>query len=209
MAAVEAIYDVPTLREGFDAALEAEIAGHPALPEMLAFFGSDLGQRILTLEVDARRALLDEGVKEAAQVTSEKMQAERDPRIKLIGRLIEANDLLEMNVAGALTGNLAFLQGMAREGTYGADVDDEQMMSDVWGQEDQVRTDTSAWLYSYMALAYQPLSDAELEAYIDFSETPAGQRLNAALFAAFDVVFKQVSYNLGRAAGRAALGSDI
>jgi hypothetical protein len=137
------------------------------------------------------------------------MTAENDPRMGLIRRLADAGDLVEMNVAGALTGNLAFLQGLAREGLYGEKVDDEQMMSDVWSQEDQVRTDTETWLFPYLAFAYQPLSDADLEAYIAFSETVAGERLNAALFVAFDGVFQQVSYDLGRAAGRAMQGSDI
>jgi Uncharacterized protein conserved in bacteria (DUF2059) len=209
-ATVGAIYDVPTLQAKFEGILATELADEPdAVAEMIGFFGSDRGQRILQLEIDARRALLDEAVEEAAQVTADKMTAARDPRMGLIRRLAEAGDLIEMNVAGALTGNLAFLQGMAQEGANGAKVDDEQLMSDVWGQEDQIRSDTETWLFPYLALAYQPLEDADLQAYIDFSESPAGKRLNAALFTAFDGVFKGVSYELGRAAGRAMLGNDI
>ena len=49
--------------------------------------------------------------------------------------------------------------------------------------------ETEDWLYPFMSLAYQPLTDAELQAYLAFSETAGGQRLNAAVFAAFDVVF--------------------
>lgn len=209
-AAVAAIYDIPALRQRFDTALGDRLAADPAtIAEIIAFFGSDLGQRILSLEIEARRAFLDDGVEEAAQVTADTMRAEGDPRIDLLTRLAEANDLIEMNVAGSLTGSLAFLQGMTREGLQGSDADEDQMMSDVWGQEDQVRADTTTWLYSYLVLAYEPLSDADLEAYIAFSETPAGQKLNAALFSAFDAVFTQVSYDLGRAAIRAMQGSDI
>ncbi|WP_431299012.1 DUF2059 domain-containing protein [Tabrizicola sp. BL-A-41-H6] len=209
-AAVAAIYDVPALRQRFETALSDQLASDPAtITEIIAFFGSDLGQRILSLEIDARRAFLDDGVEEAAQVTADTMRAKGDPRIDLLTRLAEANDLIEMNVAGSLTGSLAFLQGMTREGLQGSDADENQMMSDVWGQEEQVRADTTTWLYSYLALAYQPLSDADLEAYIAFSQTPAGKKLNAALFSAFDVVFTQVSYDLGRAAIRAMQGSDI
>ena len=53
------------------------------------------------------------------------------------------------------------------------------------------------------------LTDAELDAYIAFWETPAGQRLNAALFSAFEAAFSDVSRGLGRAAGQAMLGSNI
>lgn len=109
--------------------------------------------------------------------------------------MIEAADLLEMNVAGALSGNLAFMTGMAATGAYGA-VPDNQLLSDVWAQGTTIRADTSTWLYSYLGLAYSPLTEAEMESYIRFWESPAGQRLNAALFAAFDTVFRDVSQDL-------------
>ena len=207
---VDAIYDVARLRRTFDTAISAELSADPAaVAEIVAFFGSERGQRIVTLELEARRTLLDIAAKEAAQVAADKMTAAHDPRIALITRLIEAGDLIEMNVAGALSGNLAFMRGMQQEGIYGDQMTEGQMLSDVWGQEEQIRADTLAWLYPYLALAYQPLQDADLQAYLAFSDTPAGKKLNAALFTAFDKVFQQVSYDLGRAAGRRILGHDI
>ncbi len=82
-------------------------------------------------------------------------------------------------------------------------------MADVWGQEAQIRDDTQSWLHAYLGLAYQPLTEAELNTYIAFWESPAGQRLNNALFVAFDHVFRRVSYELGHAAGVAMQGRDI
>ena len=58
-------------------------------------------------------------------------------------------------------------------------------------------------------MAYQPLSDADLTAYIDFSATAEGRMLNAALFASFDVLFVAVSEELGFAAARFAQGEDL
>ena len=52
----------------------------------------------------------------------------------------------------------------------------------------------------------RPLTEAELQSYVAFWESPAGQVLNAALFSAFDTVFRDVSLDLGRAAGRALRG---
>lgn len=208
-AELSRIYDVARLRAGFAAALEQSLGQDPeTIAEITAFFASDLGQRILGLEIEARRAFLDTAAEEAARVAADDAAAARDPRVDQLRRMIEAADLLEMNVAGALSGNLAFMTGMASTGAYGA-VPDEQILSDVWAQEDQVRADTSTWLYSYLGLAYHPLTEAELEAYIDFWESAAGQRLNAALFAAFDTVFREVSQDLGKAAGIAMQGRDI
>jgi hypothetical protein len=72
-----------------------------------------------------------------------------------------------------------------------------------------VRKESEKWLFSYLSLAYQPLSDADLDAYIAFSETPAGQRLNTIIFTAFDEAFRQVSFDLGRASALQMKGQDI
>jgi Uncharacterized protein conserved in bacteria (DUF2059) len=207
---VARIYDVPRLRAAFDQALTAEFAADPAVvPEIVAFFGSDLGQRVVHLEIEARRTYLDLAAEEAARVAADDAAANKDPKVALIRRMIEASDLLEMNVAGALTGNLAFMTGLVSTGVYGSAMPEDQIMSDIWSQEEQTRADMSTWLYSFLGLAYHPLTEAELETYIEFWESPAGQRLNSALFAAFNTVFRQVSLDLGRAAGRAMQGRDI
>lgn len=209
-AEVGAIYDSTRLRSGFDAVLQRELGQDPAvLAEIMDFFTSDLGRRVVGLEIDARRAFLDEAQEDAARVAAETRAANRDPKVKILDRFIAAGDLVEMNVAGGLSGNLAFLTGMAETGAPGSVLPQEELMSQVWAQEEQIRSDTSSWLQAYLGLAYDPLTEAELTAYAEFMESPAGQRLNAALFAAFDEVFRAVSYQLGRAAGTAMLGRDI
>ncbi|KAF0115713.1 MAG: hypothetical protein FD150_873 [Rhodobacteraceae bacterium] len=208
--AVSDIYDVARLRGKFDAALKGALGDDPAvLTEIEAFFASDLGQRIVGLEIEARRAFLDSKAEEAAQVAADDAAAARDPKVGLIRRMIEAADLLEMNVAGSMSGNLGFMTGMAGTGAYGRDMPQDQIVSDIWAQEDQVRADTSTWLHAYLGLAYTPLSEAELETYVAFWESPAGKLLNAALFTAFDAAFRPVSFELGQAAGRAMQGRDI
>ncbi|MFN5999426.1 MAG: DUF2059 domain-containing protein [Paracoccaceae bacterium] len=208
--AVSDIYDVTGLRDRFDAAMKEALGDDPAdLTEIAAFFGSDLGQRVVGLEIEARRVFLDPAGEEAAQVAADDAAASSDPKVALIRRMIEASDLVEMNVAGSMTGNLAFMTGMAGTGAYGRDMPQEQILSDIWAQEDRVRADTSTWLYAYLGLAYASLSEAELETYVAFWESPAGKQLNLALFTAFDQVFRPVSSDLGRAAGRAMQGRDI
>ncbi|MBK8441457.1 MAG: DUF2059 domain-containing protein [Rhodobacter sp.] len=207
---VDAIYDAEELRRLFDDALQEALSGDPeAIAAAEAFFGSARGQEILKLEIEARRALLDKAVEEAAQVEADRMQAERDPRMRLLRDLVEAGDLVEMNVAGALSANLAFFQGMAEVGGLGTEMTEEDMMTEVWSQESSMRAETMAWLFPYLALAYQPLSDEDLKAYVAFGETPEGQRLNTALFAGFDRMFRHVSFQLGRSAALVMQGNDI
>jgi Uncharacterized protein conserved in bacteria (DUF2059) len=209
-ATVAGIYDLPLMRARFNQVLRSKLAQDPAtLETIIAFYNSELGQRVAGLEIEARRTFLDTAAEEAAQVAADNAAGAKDPKVALIRRMIEAGDLVEMNVAGSMSGTLAFMSGMADSGAYGANIPEEQVISDAWAQEDATRADLSTWLYSYLGLAYAPLTEAELQTYVAFWESPAGQRLNAALFAAFDQAFRTVSYDLGHAAGTALLGRDI
>jgi Uncharacterized protein conserved in bacteria (DUF2059) len=209
-SALNRIYVLSALREGFDRELDRELGRDPKiLAEIQAFFASDLGARIVGLEIAARRAFLDEAAEDAARVAADKRRTGRDPRVDQIDRFITAGDLLEMNVAGALTGNLAFMSGLNDSGANGPGLPQDELLQSVWDQEAGIREDTSVWMHAYLGLAYEPLTETELDTYIAFWESPAGRRLNAALFVAFDKVFREVSYELGRAAGLAMLGQDI
>jgi hypothetical protein len=90
-----------------------------------------------------------------------------------------------------------------------AQMTEAEMLADVWSQEPDIRAETEGWLYPFLALAYEPLSDADIEAYLAFSESQAGQAMNAALFAAFDKVFSDISRDLGRAVAEMLSGRDI
>jgi hypothetical protein len=210
-SSVNSIYDQLAMKTRFDEALIAELGG--ADPETFdvidAFFGSERGQRILTLEVEARRALLDKSTEEAAKAHFNELAAKQDPRLDLIRKFAEANDLIEMNVTGALNANLAFFKGMSASGGMQPDMTESQMLENVWSQEPSIRDETESWLYPYLSLAYQPLSDDDMEAYLAFSKKPEGKILNSAVFAAFNVLFTDISEDLGRAVAKQILGEDI
>jgi Uncharacterized protein conserved in bacteria (DUF2059) len=172
------------------------------------FFASDLGKRIITLETEARRALLAEGASAAAEAGYYGMVEKADPRVDQIKRFVTANDLIETNVMSSLNGDLAFMTGLARGGLM-TDFNEADRLAQVWAGEDEARKSTAQWIYPYLALAYQPLSDAELEAYIDFSTTPAGKRLNFALFKAFDAMTVATLAELGHTMGQSVMGQDI
>jgi hypothetical protein len=210
-AEVGRIYDEAAMKSVFDAALVAELgnADPAAIEVMEVFFASERGQRILMLEVQARRALLDESVEDAAKVNVEEMAAEDDPRLVAIRKFAEANDLIEMNVAGTLNANLAFFKGMASLGAVDQQMTEDEMLSSVWAQEPEIRMETETWLYPYLALAYEPLSDDDMQAYLAFSDMEEGKVLNAAVFAAFNVLFGEISSNLGRAVAKEMQGEDI
>lgn len=207
---VDNIYDAPRLREKFDTALTKALLNDPATAAaMQGFFGSALGQRIIALEVEARRTLLDDAAVETATQTWTKLQADKTPRAAQIERFAQANDLIESNVMGALNANFAFYRGMAAGGAFPQPMSESDMLAEVWAQESAIRQETADWLYPFLTLAYQPLTDTELDSYIAFSDSAAGKKANAAIFAAFDAMFVHISQELGQSAARVMAGQAI
>jgi alkylhydroperoxidase/carboxymuconolactone decarboxylase family protein YurZ len=209
-AIVARVYDKTAMEAAFTEHFATELATIPDdLGAIEAFFASEDGQKIVTLEIEARRAMLDDSVEDAAKVLMQDMVTENDPRFQMLQDFVAAGDLEEQNVVGAMNANFAFMQGMAAAGGPAAQMTEEDMLADVWGREAEVRASTREWLYSYFALAYQPLDDAELAAYTQFWKSPEGGRASAALFAAFDAVFTDISRDLGQAAAVQMQGDDI
>ena len=52
-----------------------------------------------------------------------------------------------------------------------------EILADVWAQEEDTRADTEEWLYGFLLLAYQPLSDDQLDDYVALSASPEGRAL--------------------------------
>ena len=210
LVAVDKVYDPAKLRRDFDAALGKKLDGAPDVQAAMAdFFGSDLGKRVVALEVEARRALMDDSAEAAAKSVWGGESDQKTARAAQIERFVQANDLIESNVMGALNSNLAFFQGLSRGGAFENPMPEDEMLSQVWAQEGDIRAETADWLYPFLMLAYQPLSDADLEKYIAFSDSAAGKKINAAIFAAFDAVFVQISKDLGQSAAMLMQGEDI
>ena len=69
---------------------------------------------------------------------------------------IETNNLIETNVAGALNTNYAFYMGLMDGQAFGGALTEEQVLSDVWSQEAEIRSNTTEWLYAFLWMAYQP-----------------------------------------------------
>lgn len=207
-AVVAAIYDPARMEAMVRERLAVEL-DPAAIAPILDFFGAETGRAIVAQEVAARRALLDEDAEAAAHDLWLTLEAENGPRWQLLTEFAETNDLVEMNVAGAMTANYAFYRGLAEGGAFGGDLAEDQILTDVWSREQEIREDTVDWVFSFTSLAYAALSDEELRAYVEFGASGAGQALNAALFAAFNDMFTTISRDLGRGAARVLAGQDI
>jgi len=191
-----------TVRQGFDAEI-----GDTDLAPLVAFFDSAEGRRIVELEVSARRAMMEDSVEDAARADYLQRVGEGDDRLALVERFVDANDLIEANVVGALNSNYSFYRGLVQGGAL--EMSEAEMLDDVWSQEDETRGDTREWLYGFLLLAYGPLEDAALEAYVALSMTPEGRAMNRALFAGFDRMYAEISYALGLAVAREMQSEEL
>ncbi|WP_322865925.1 DUF2059 domain-containing protein [Aquicoccus sp. G2-2] len=207
-AVVTRIYDLDKMRISTERGLKAEIAADQIAP-LLTFFTSETGHKIVAQEIHARRAFLDAETEDTARAAYR--AALDDPakatRIALLRAYVEANQLVEFNVTGALNANLRFYRGLVDGGAY--EMSEEEMMSAVWEQEDETRADTDEWLMAYLYMAYAPLSDAQIKSYTALSKTEAGKALNRGLFAGFDQMYEDISYALGLAIAQQMQGEDL
>ena len=204
---VARIYTPVQMAQNFVAALEDALQRHPDMrADTLGFAQSDLGKRVLQLEVSARAALLDDAVDEAARLALETAR-DAEPgsveatRLELVRERIAANDLIELNVSLGLNTSFAYYRGMLTEDAVGG-LSADALLQLVWAQEPEIRADIEDWIESYFLMAYQPLSDAEFRELIDYAQTPLAVGFNQIMFQAFDTVFSDISRALGQALGR-------
>lgn len=205
---VAQIYEQERLRAQVSAEFEKALDAKYIAPA-LDFFQGPVGQEAIALEIAARRALLDDAISEANDARLAELQGKGAPRLDLLHEFIDINDLLEANVVGALNSNFAFFSGLVDGGAYDQPLSQDEILKEVWAQEEDIRKDTETWLLGFLLMAYSPLDDAEMHAYIAFSETPAGQGVNQALFESFNRMFEDVSYALGRAAAQMMSGDTL
>ncbi|WP_320179140.1 DUF2059 domain-containing protein [Roseovarius pacificus] len=196
---VNRIHDADKMRALVERGFADALAGEDLTP-MLDFLQTPRGQNIVGLEIAARRAFLDSAVEEAARDRLEQRRDENAPVLEQISQLIRDSDLIERNVTGALNSNLMFYNGLVDGGALEMSQDD--ILSDVWSQEDTVREDARDWMNAFLLMAYEPLEPADLQAYVEFYRTPAGRVLNRAMFDAFNRMYEELSYILGRAVAR-------
>lgn len=198
-ATVERIYDedrmLATVREVFAAEF-----GDTDPEALLAFFTSETGQQIVSLELSARDAMRDEEVEDAARAAFLDLEDTGSKSLAIISDFVDTNDLVEANLVGALNANYMFYLGLVDGDAL--KMSEGDILSEVWSSEEETRKDTREWVYSFLLMAYGPLEDEVVQNYTELSGTDAGRALNRALFSGFNKMYNDISYALGMAVAR-------
>lgn len=203
---INRIYDANRMQEVLRRALETGLTDQD-VESSLAYFSREDSQRIITLENEARRMIADPEVEQHARRNYEATSGSDDQLLSNVTEFISVNDLLERNVASALTSSFQFYRGLSDGGYYKRSEAD--ILQEVWADQDAIRDDTQSWLFGFFLMAYQPLEAERLRDYIAFSKSPAGRNLNAALFDGFGTMYNDISYALGRAVALNVQGDEI
>ncbi len=205
-AQVSDIYDIDRMRRSVTQGLERSIAEDDAA-RMTAFFETELGARIIGLEISAREAMTDSEIEQAARAAFHTGVRAEDPKIDPIREYVEVNNLVEANVEGAMNSSYQFYRGLIQGGAL--DQTEEDILSEIWSTEGFTYNDTEEWVYGFLMLAYGPLAKEELETYTEISKSDAGQALNRSLFVAFNGMYDDISYAMGLAAAHHLSGQDL
>lgn len=192
---VRRLYDPQRLEQEMRAGVVAELDGDMAA-QALMFFDSDLGQKIVELEVQARRAMLDPALEARAKSAS-------SANSNAITRFLEARNLVVRNTDVGVSSQTAFFAGLT------ATSPSQDALPDPEARRDTIRTESEAWLRGYYALAQSPLSEDEVAIYTAFWETDVGKALDDALFSAFANSYETLSFALGQAAGRLSVQNEL
>lgn len=208
---VEEIHETGRLRQLFlDGIEDAVTEGRAELiTEAVRFYESALGKQVISLEFSARKLFLDSEAESGAKAAFATAANSSRPRVAQISRLIDDAKLVDPNVAGGMNAAFAFAQGYNDGGGYQSPKTEAQLLSDAWAQEPLIRAETLGWMEAYLFTAYSPLSDAELDRYIAFASSPAGQALAEVLFAGFDSLFERTSYEMGLATAAQIQGHKL
>lgn len=185
---VQRLYDPQRMENELRTVMSEELDAAIA-EQALLFFDSDLGARIIDLEVQARRAFLDETIEEAAK-------AAPSAQSEAVTDYLASRDLIERNTDVAVSAQAAFLDGLVEASGSTEDAPDMDQL------RARIQVDTESWLRGYNALVQSAMTEDDIAIYTAFWETDVGAAVDDALFLAFGQSYTTLSYALGQAAGR-------
>lgn len=192
---VRRLYDPSRLEEEIRNSFAENLDEQVAIQALL-FFESDIGARIIELEVQAREAMLNPELEAAAKAAPSANGED-------ITEFLEVRNLVERNTDAAMMAQMAFFAGIAETSLQSApppETDEQRAM---------MQAETELWLRGYYALAQSPLSADDVAVYTAFWDTEVAAALDNALFDAFGASYATLSFGLGQAAGRLLPQNDL
>jgi hypothetical protein len=162
------------------------------------FFDTSLGKRVVSLEVAAAKANPEQTQAKAAEL-SQVFEEKQPARYGIAKRLETATRGTEFVVSMIENMSLSALRGSAatsgQNRTFEIDKARQQFREDNSRLLEQLRP----VMIASSAVMYEALPDDEFSRYVQLLETPAGNRISAAVLRAFNTIFNQLGEEMGKA----------
>jgi len=161
------------------------------LQQVLSWWESALGKRVVTMEIKASQP--DSMVKMFNVFESERVRPGRLARIHRLDEAVLSKErtkdlMINMQVFFGMA--MAAESGTSQRAGYGQTrYNMARAMASMWGELEQVVT----MLYLF---TYQGLSDAALDRYIEFTESPVGRKYNQILYEGLSYAFANAGKSL-------------
>ncbi len=207
-ARVAELYDPVALEQEVFETFRAVLVGQD-MTAAAEFYQSELGHRIVDLELEARIDMQDPAIEQLARGAVFSAMSNMPQRLRDVGVFIQTTNLIDRNVAYGLNDSMAFYMGLADGGALDPSWTPDVIRQTVWSEEPFIRSGTMEWMNAYLYRAYQPLSDEEMRIYLEFVQSPAGEVLNNAMYAAYDQAFVRINREMGRFAAELMLSSQL
>ena len=164
----------------------------------LEWLGGDLGKRITRLEEDASTTAAMRARRTTGAQRVETLPPDRLARYEKLAHAIHAGDVGAMVLIN-ITAGLARGVSIAMPGD--GDHDAEEIRALLEARRPQLAAALELQQIEFSAISYASLSDAEIDRYIGFAESPAGQRYHAASAIAVDKAMTAAAIEAGRLVG--------
>jgi hypothetical protein len=193
-AAAEVAYDTTRLRSVALRTTARELQPQH-LPALTAWYESSTGAAMTRLEEQASAdqrgsdAVSEDGRARLAAMTPER-RAQLE-QLMLASRMVDATVSMTINTIEGIR------QGLARVMPPGTGPSDAEMRALLAAELPKLKAGLEQTLLAFCAAAYADATDAQLEAYVAFLRTPAGEHLNDVMQRVLDAVFLDAATEIG------------
>ncbi|MBY6089890.1 DUF2059 domain-containing protein [Pseudooceanicola sp. 502str34] len=172
---VDEVFDVPLMQQMGTEILVAAL-DDDALAYAEAFYGSDLGQRLVEAENDSHLRGSDDKYSEGQALVES--YGESDPeRIKLLQRMMEAIGSVDTSVRALQTVELRFILAAQAAGVITLRIDEEQLREVQRQSAPEIAKSIEISSLASSAATYKDFTDGELDTYAEALEHPLMQRV--------------------------------
>ena len=173
--------------------LESELA-EADQKQVLTWLDSDTGKKINLLEEQSGEVTDRKKRDQESSAYAATLPKNRSDRIQRFMQVVRASEGMASLI---INNNLAIANGLAMTAPVQELINLEALSKQLESQRPQLIASMDKRLLAEYAYIYRTVTDAEIDAYIAFAETPSGRKYHAAFIAAIERAMTEASLVVG------------